>query len=114
MEFRGVHTSLLKQRQPVIRERCVFLWQNDMTPVFDAFCSATGQQGRTALQSVAGSEVAAVADDATVVEATSFGVLRILKSIEEPGKQLHQLLVSLFGSSATCLVESVVTQRVRA
>ena len=86
MELWRLHSRLLKEGEPVIRQRGVFFRKNNVPSMLDAFGTATGQKCGQALQPVAGPEVAAVANNATIVETAPFKIFRFLESIEEPGE----------------------------
>jgi hypothetical protein len=46
VKLRGVHAGLLEEVEPVVGERGVFFWKDDVATMLDAICTTTGEEGR--------------------------------------------------------------------
>ena len=46
VEIWGLHVGLLEEGEPVVGERGVFFWKDDVATMLDAICTTTGEEGR--------------------------------------------------------------------
>jgi hypothetical protein len=95
VKLRGVHAGLLEEAEPVVGERGVFFWKDDVATMLDAICTTTGEEGRYALKPVTGTEFAAVADDAGVIKSATLEGFGFFQPINEPGKEFNDLLCAV-------------------